>query len=262
MYRHRLISIFVALVCATFTVTSLSDDRQVVAVGGYLFPPFVERDENDVISGVTIDLIDAMNEVQGNYYFLFRYSSPKGRYKLFEQERIDMLFFESKEWGWKDYPIDSTRVFLRGAELYIAKNKPGRDQNYFNNFRNKRIVGILGYHYGFADFNSDEAFLRNNYNIVLITNNESSIELIRGGRSDVAVVTKSYLQRYLKQNPKAVEDLLLSENLDQLYNHTILVRHGINANVDEMNQLLRMLAEKGKLAQIWEKYGINTNAKE
>ena len=43
--------------------------QQVIRVGGYLFPPFVVKDEDGALSGATLDLIDLLNASLDEYYF-------------------------------------------------------------------------------------------------------------------------------------------------------------------------------------------------
>ncbi|WP_284378428.1 substrate-binding periplasmic protein [Litoribrevibacter albus] len=232
-----------------------------VKVGGYSFPPFVNipDDPNQNVNGLTIDLIEALNQLQNTYQFVFVSTTPKGRYRHFNNGRIDALFFESKKWGWSDYPVEESDSYLNGGEVYIARKVAGRDQSYFDSIKDKRLMAILGYHYGFANFNSDEIFLRENFNIYLTSSHRNSIRALFSGTgiADIAVVTKSYLHQFLAENPEYKDKILISDRLDQVYNHTILIRKEHALKVSDVNQYLKTLSEQGKLQAIWSKYGIH-----
>jgi ABC-type amino acid transport substrate-binding protein len=248
------------IVCIWLSGMSVQAEPVVVNVGGYAFPPFVDvpDDPNQQENGLTIDLIELFNQHQNSYRFVYVSTTPKARYRHFNEGRFDALFFESKKWGWQDYPVAESETYLKGGEVYIARRLPGRDQRYFDSIKDKRLMAILGYHYGFANFNSDEIYLRENFNIYLTSSHRNSIRALFSGTgiADIAVVTKAYLHQFLSQNPEYQDKILVSERLDQVYNHTILVREDGQLNVSDVNRYLQALSEQGKLQQIWSKYGI------
>lgn len=229
---------------------------ETVMVGGYSFPPFIEIVRKQP-QGLTIDLINKMNAFQNKYFFKFIETSSKRRYRHFQKKRFDIIMFESIHWGWKDVKdIEASKVFLKGGEVYIAKADHNRNQSYFNNFKGKSMACILGYHYGFANFNADETFLRNEFNAYLNRSHKSSILMITKGRADIAVVTASYLSIFLKKNPLTKNQILISQTMDQEYNHTMLVRKNSSPGVKEINELINQMEYSGVLMELWESYGI------
>jgi ABC-type amino acid transport substrate-binding protein len=248
---------FVALTICGVAATSTA--RETIYVGGYVFPPFIEL-QQDQVAGATIDLIAAFNELQSDYTFTFRETSPKRRYKDFTDQRFDMLMFESVHWGWKDYPVQASNVYMEGGEVYIAYNREGRDQRFFDDLRSRRMVGILGYHYSFADFNADEDFLTKNYEILLSNNHDRNIRLILLNRpelAEVGVVTESYLERFLTKNETVRDKILKSDKMDQKYDHTILLRNDHpSLKIAYINQLLDAAKSDGVLEALRKKYSI------
>jgi len=238
---------------------SVANAREVVKVGGYEFAPFVELSQGGVASGVTLDLIDRLNRAQDQYTFEFVLTSPARRYKDFADHRFDVVFFESPDWGWKekDLPVEASQVFLTGGELYVALAKPGRGQDYFADLSARRMVGMLGYHYGFAGFEADPVLLTKRFTITLVNDNAASIELVLKDRGEVAVVTDSYLRRYLKAHPTAAGQLLVSERFDQRYAHRALVRKGGPIEIAEVNRLLTAMEKDGTLPRLWRDTGIS-----
>lgn len=249
----KLISIVLFILLAS----PMSFAAEVIKVGGYIFPPFVEKQDNGQLGGITFDVIQAMNKAQSKYQFKFILTAPKRRYGAFSNGDFDLVLFGNKAWGWEKSPISSSKVFLSGGEVYIALKKAGRNQSYFENFKSKKMVGMRGYHYGFAGFNSDEKFLKKNFKMQLTPNQGAAITMIKNGRGDIAVITKSFLSRRLKESPALASQLLVSEKLDQEYQHTILVRDSNNPSVQEINDILGKMTADGSLNKIWEKHGID-----
>ncbi|WP_159084666.1 substrate-binding periplasmic protein [Dongshaea marina] len=225
--------------------------RTLIKVGGYAFAPFVQKSDADHYQGISLQMIQALNQIQSRYQFVFVPTTPKSRYQAFERHRFDMLLFESKRWGWKGYPVETTKEFLTGGELYIALNKEGRDQHYFDKLSNKRLIGVLGYHYGFASFNSDPNWLHSKFKILLVKNNQASIDALLKGRGDIATVTVSFLYLYLHQHPELKGKLLISKKMDQLYHHTILIRQGSRPSVDELEKMLDELKKNGTFDRLF-----------
>ncbi|MBI3444136.1 MAG: transporter substrate-binding domain-containing protein [Magnetospirillum sp.] len=231
---------------------------QVIKVGGYEFAPFVETDAAGKPAGLALNLIAALNRHQDRYTFQFVPTSPNRRYKDFEDRKFDVIFFESPDWGWTErkLPVDVSKVFLDGGELYIAQARQGRGQDYFSDFGGKKMVGILGYHYGFAGFVADPATLAARHRMVLVNDNAASIEMILKDRGDIAVVTDAYLKRYLRAKPAAAERLLVSERFDQRYAHRALIHRDSALGVAEMDRLLTAMDLDGTLTRLWRDFGL------
>lgn len=241
------------MVCISGSVTG----RENVLIGAYHFPPFVEGRKGEPIGGAIVDLVDAMNQIQSHYQFSITKTTPELRYADFNNGRFDLLMFENIEWGWDKRLVASSGSYLEGGERYIALRDKGRGQEYFDQLSNKTIIGIRGYHYGFANFNSDPDYLSGAFRINFSESNLGTIKMVlAGNRGDIAVVTQSFLNHYLSKHPKNRSRLLISKKLDQKYNHTILVRKGIKPTVSQINSYLIDISNTGVLTRIWKKYGI------
>lgn len=249
---------FVAVTLWFSVLAATAEAAEVVRVGGYDFPPFVEVDAGGQPKGLTLDLIDALNKAQSHYEFRFVSTSARRRYSDAAAGHFDLIFFESPEWEWaaKGLPVDFSNVFLQGGEVYIAPAKAGRGQDFFADLKGKRIVGILGYHYGFANFVAEPEVLTRDWGMKLVNNHRSSIEMVLADRMDVAVVTDAYLWAYLSRNPSAQDRLLISDRYDQRYNHRVLVRRGGAIDVDSVNKLLTGMEKDGTLARLWKAAGV------
>ena len=229
--------------------------KEVIKVGLAHFPPFVDVSGIEV-GGLASKMLQLMNQHQDKYQFQALPTLPFTRHQTFRIGRYDMSMFDNLAWGWKGLDVDASKVYLRGAEVYIARVEPGRDESFFTDFKNKTIIGIQGYHYNFADFNADEQFLKQAFNMQLTKSNSGSIKmLLLKNRGDIAVVSMSFLANYFQKRPSDKAKLLVSRKKDQLYQHRIILRRGIKLKIEEINIMLTELTENGKLPKLWQ--GIN-----
>lgn len=240
------------LVIAGITGGSSTEAAITIKVGAYEFPPYVMETE----SGVTHAFLDLLNVSQNEFRFELVATSPQRRYEDLEQGRFDVIAFESLTWGWQNRPVDATRVYLRDAEVFVAKAAPGVDQSFFNRLDDKTILGRLGYHYAFADFNADPKALEIGHRTRVTVTHEGNVRNVVAGRATLAIVTRSFLNRFLKSDPDLARKLLVSDRVDQVYEHTILVRRGAPVTAAWLNALLDRLDATGKLNALWVSSGI------
>ena len=247
MIRNLTLIVLLGLLTPILTWAS-----QRVLVGGYPFPPFVEGK-----SGVTFDLLQAMNSAQDKYVFEFVETSANRRYQHLEEGKFQLMLFESIEWGWDPKLVEASNVFLTGdGDIYMARSAPGRDEAYFDSIRTRKIAGTLGYHYAFANFQTDPEILKKEFDITLVADAKQVVFLVAQGVAEIGVVTKSYLQSYLKANPLFASSFLVSKRMDQAYQHAVLVKRGSRPTAQEINQILKKLGTSGALQKIWAKHGI------
>lgn len=245
-------------VAMTGSVMAADDKPQAIVVGGYDFPPFVMTTRP--YTGVTLDLIDALNRLQSDYDFRFQEITANRRYQDFTQGRIDLMLFEQPVWGWQGLDYLSTRVIARDSEVYIAHQKPGRDQSFFDELENRRLIGYLGYHYGFAGMESDERRLREQFDITLSRNHQRNLQLILLNRPDVAevaIITRAYLHRELAASEEYRDRLLISEKVDQVYRLRGLLRPGSALPVETLDAMLAKLEKKGVLPALRQRYRLS-----
>jgi len=222
-----------------------------VKVGAYHFPPFVVVDKNNnKVEGITKKLIHEMNLLQKKIKFELFLTSPSRRFYDFDQKNFDLIMFEDIKWGWKNKDIVASNVFLKGGEVYITKADPSKNQSYFDSLKDKHIAIIKGYHYGFANFNSDEKYLKNHFKIQFSSYHEGNILKVIFGRADISIVNLCYLRSFLLNHPEKKNQILISEKFDQRYNHTILARKNSAVKMSEINQLLSQMEKSGTLSRI------------
>lgn len=198
-------------------------------------------------------MIAAANTIQTDVTFVFVETSQTRRYQDLAEGKIDALFFESPDWGWAEsgVAITFTEPFLYGGEVYIAANIGGRTQAFFDDLTTKRIGGIRGYHYGFADFVGDPKTLQERFEMTLASEPDTLIRLVLSDRVDVSVVTQSYLFRYLVRHPHLQNQVLVSDKQDQEYQHRVLMREGGPLTVEKMEHILSLIENQAGLNMLF-----------
>lgn len=227
-----------------------------VKVGVVHFPPYIEVESDGKTGGMIIELLEFMNTAQSTYKFEPVQTSAMRKIRDFKNGSYDLGFFDNVKWGWNKNEVNASVVYMRGKEIYIAKKKPGRGESYFNDFSGKSMVGMLGYHYGFAKFNADANYLRKNFNMQASTSNEGSVKMILHDRGDIAIVSDAFLNWYFLTDPEARAKILISKKVDQHYFHSVIVRKNIRPSVQEINSLLAKFKQSKQFKSMEERYGI------
>lgn len=232
---------------------------EVVYVGLYNFPPFAEITETKA-EGAAIDLIHLLNEklIQSNIELRPFFTSPKRRYQDFKENKFDYLFFESKDWGWSPFNLESTSTIATGGEKYLSLKSDSTEYTKAN-VDGKKIAGILGYHYGFAKLDSNEEELKRKYNIVFTNDHSKNIDLVVKKRVDVAIITESYFKIKARNDKKLYDKLKLSSQYDQVYEHKILGRSDSKLSINLLIKAMDELRREKKLKMLEKKYFIKFN---
>lgn len=113
----------VVLRCAAIALLSLplAHAQQIVKVGGYDFPPFIDKNTGN--ASLTLDLIAALNAFQKKYTFEFVETSSKRRFINFDERKYDLIFFEALEWGWQGKEVEASKVIMHGG-TFISRIPP------------------------------------------------------------------------------------------------------------------------------------------
>ncbi|MFF7709331.1 substrate-binding periplasmic protein [Pseudomonas sp. NPDC007930] len=237
--------------------TASAQAQQEVRIGAAHFPPYTIRPERGEDTGLLPELAEALNKVQSRYHFVLVPTSIPRRFQDLKQARTDMAIFENPDWGWKDVPHVNVDMGLEDAEVFVAHREPGRDQSYFANLAGKRLALFSGYHYAFANFNADPEVLASDWNATLTYSHDSNLQMVLRGRTDIALVTRSYLYDYLRRNPEVAGDYLVSDRVDQVYHHYALLRPDAPITAEQFAGYLKLLGENGELGRIFNPYRIS-----
>lgn len=247
--------------CWFLLLFSLSGwSHPLIKVGGYPYAPFVVKISDSHYEGLTLDLIDQLNEIQQEVKFIFVPTSAANRYKALDLGRFSLMLFEDSKWGWQTAKLKMTAPFLGGGEVYVALNKAGRDQRFFDDPSQHHLIGVTGYHYGVGQFNADPVYLQRKLNITLVKDNISALQALLKGRGEVAIINVSYLNQYLLAHPGTAEQLLISQKWDQHYQYRAILHPAAPITPAQLEQWLAALQQKGELDRLWTKYGVQQHA--
>jgi hypothetical protein len=167
------------------------------------------------------------------------------------------MFFEHPSWSWHSESIAITGPILRDDEVYVALNKEGRGQSYFNRVSERRIVAIAGCHYGFAGLETDSQELSKHFDVELSHSHRRNLDLIRADRpsvAEMAVVSRSFLRNYFSRFPDRRGDFLISEALDQSYELHVITRKNGPVTTDTIEGLLQPLIDSGRYQKLVNKH--------
>ena len=247
------------LIVVNIVVLSLmtAQAKTVVRVGAYEFPPYVEI-KHGVASGFTIELIRQLNQLQSDYHFELFLTTPIRRHQDYQQNLFDAIFFEDIFWGWaqRQIDIDHSAAFAKDDEVFIALKSTSQQQSWFDDLHERTIAGILGYHYKLVNYETDPERLASHYNMILVNDHQASIELVLKKRADTAIVTRSFLSHYLAEYPKAHQQLLISDRVDQSYQHQLLMNPEHPLAIDTLYQWVQQLLHQSELSLQWHQSGL------
>lgn len=230
-----------------------------ISVGVYDFPPVAAVSNHSEAEGLLGDLLQELNTANNNVIFRIVHTSPKRRHLDFQAGLFDVIFFESPSWGWERLPIQATYPVLMDEDVYVALSKPGRGQSFFDNIAERHIVAISGYHYGFAGLSTNNAELEKRFNIEFSHSHSRNLELIKADRpslAEVAVVSRSYLQKHLTDNPSDRDRFLVSDTADQTYQLHIMTRENGPISPGAIEQMLSPLIRDGRYQKLVDNHGL------
>lgn len=218
-----------------------------VKVGAYNFPPYVTDQ-----GGVTQDLVNLLNSSQNDFVFTLVATTSQDRYADLRSGKYDIILFEDPAWGWAETPAVATAPFHADAAVYVALMKDDRRDDFFADLSTKTLLIRRGYHYGFARFNSDEAFLTRNFRVQLYDTPQQILDGLLAEEGDIAVITQSFLGGYLATHPEQQPKLLIANQVDQAYHLGALLRPDAPLSRAEFEGLIMTLQGSGKFAALLE----------
>lgn len=257
--RFRLIALALSFVVAGFLAPGANAELE-IKVGVYNFPPIAGIDAEGQAEGLLAETLEHLKAANPDIGFKVIHTSPKRRYLDFTAGLYDVIFFESPDWGWHDYPHEATVPILADEELFLALRKPGRNTGFFDDLSERSIVAISGYHYGFADFETDNTKLETRFDIEFSDSHERNISLIKADRpsvAEVAIVSRSYLHRHLERHPEDRNAFLIADQPDQVYRLAIITRTDGPVDADDMTRLFEPLVRNGRYPMLVQKWGLH-----
>ncbi|MBN8828479.1 MAG: transporter substrate-binding domain-containing protein [Sphingobacteriia bacterium] len=242
MLKIKLLLIVIIFIFIKSSSAKAEEKRIIIRVGGYEFPPYLEKSSTQY-TGYTIDLINNLNELQNKYYFKLVLTSSVRRYTDIKNNKFDLMFYENENWGWqKIQNITFSKSFNKDKEVFVtlANNETLKKCD----IKGKKILGYLGYHYSFANFNSDPENLRYRYNTHLTTSHKNNLLSLINKSADYAVVNAQYLKNFITNNNSYKKQLYTCPTPDQEYEQKVLASNISPITLDEIIELINKVNSK------------------
>jgi len=224
-----------------------------IVVGMGIRPPFLSLSEQ---SGAGLDILNVMNTVQQQFLFIHKELPSKRRIQAFNEAWIDIMMWDNASSGWQECPLTASSPLVSSKDVYITFKEENRTQSFFDDLSKQRIVMVNGFHYKFADFETDIETLTNRFNLKLVRTEEAVIKMILAKRAEIGVVSETALNWFLIRYPQHYSNMFISEKYDTAYNRHFLVPENGIIEVDDINQILKLADSKGLLSPIYKKYGL------
>lgn len=241
------------LLMSLMLVTASVQAKTLINVGAGLRVPYLFDNQ----TGLTRDVLNALNAVQSEYQFVAVPLPVKRKYESFKQGWIDIVIWDNPKWGWDENTVIKSLPLVESKDIFIALNKDSRTQSFFSDLSNKSLIGINGFHYRFADFETDISKLKRQFKINLVRNEHDAINMLLKGRGDIAIVNDVSLAWFLKRNSGATSKLLLSSNYDTKFKRYFLIPKSTQKiDSQRINVYLRLADKKGLLASAYRKYAV------
>lgn len=208
--------------------------------------------------GLGPDIIAALNKLQSTFKFELIAMPIKRSQLMIDEGWVDISMWEIPEKGWKNAKnFNVSKPLIFSKDLFITKKSDDKNQGYFSSFQDKRIAAVHGYHYNFANNETDRNKLLTQFDINLLQNDRDTITMVIKDRAEIAVTSEVSLNWYLHSQPQYKDTFLLSDKADSSFSRHFIVPTSSPISVDELNRILMLAADKGVLTPIYRKYGLN-----
>lgn len=259
--KQSILLMMLALLVGVFSDSLAAKDRQsasvsptVVKVGGYPFEPFVADG-----LGITPAFLTLLNGHTTEFRFEFVAIPSQRRYELLQRGVVDAIFFEMPLWGWEEQnlEIDVTAPVLRGQELFVARRDNPQGQGVFALSPDRKIALTLGYHYAFAGYKADQAFIRGKVDAVFGEKISHALRYLQAGSVDLAVMSDIFLYHEFLRNPSLRGQFIVGPKPDHEYALPLMARKNGPVSAKELDGLLSRVRADGSLQAFFSGFGLS-----
>jgi ABC-type amino acid transport substrate-binding protein len=229
-----------------------------VRVGAYEYGVvyFFEDGEQ---KGFVPALITLLNGVQDDYHFELAETSSRRRYQALENGEVDLVLLESAQWDWPDYDVLFSNPIVREKDLYLALSNRADAQELLSDVTAHRMLCVLGFHYGFANYNADPEYLRDNFNVSLHYNEGEVLAGLFAGEAPIAIVSAGFLARQLVSDPRLRDRVVIADQPDAAYDLVSVLSKDSAISLDAFNALIAELLATGEVERLWQQLHIGVS---
>lgn len=229
-----------------------------VKVGAYEYGVVYFFEEGEP-KGLVPALITLMNRMQDDYHFELAETSSRRRYQAIEQGEVDLVLLESAEWDWPDYDVLLSNPIVREKDIYLALSNRTDTQELFSDVTAHRLLCVLGFHYGFADYNADPEYLRDNFNVSLHYNEGEVLAGLFANEAPIAIVSAGFLARQLVDDPRLRDRIVIADQPDATYDLVSVLSKDSAISLDAFNALIAELLATGEVERLWRQLHIGVS---
>ena len=206
--------------------------------------------------GLSQDIIEALNEVQDQYYFEQILIAPLRYQDLIKRQRIQMAAFSNLQWSWDEQQVQASLPMIHDRDVYIALNKPGYQAMLEEMSPQTSKVGVLGFHYRLVNYSADQKDIKAKYNMTLVANELAVFNMVELDRAKIGIVAESLLKYMQAKQVSLKQRILIAEKPDSIYDRYYVIHNSSPMRAEELNEFLRTLHHNGMLKSIYDKYGL------
>ena len=250
-----------ALLAAFFTdggAPAKAAEPVTVKVGAYEYG-VVYYFENGKPNGMVPLLIGLLNGLQDDYEFQLVETSSRRRYKALVDGDVDLLLLESAQWDWQDYAVQFSEKIVTEKDVYVTQSSTAKTDDPFADVTNQSILCVLGFHYGFAKFNSDPEFLKRSYDVLLRYNEKEVLNGVLAREAPIGIVSAGFLARELAATPGLGDLITVGVQPDAMYDLVSVIANQSVISVADFNQMIEKLQATGEVQRLWQELHANTS---
>ncbi|MDO6762923.1 transporter substrate-binding domain-containing protein [Agarivorans sp. 1_MG-2023] len=222
-----------------------------IKVGGYDFPPYVSHNvSTNRYSGVSLDILRALNHLQDKFTFRFVSTSRHNRHAAFTRKRFDLILFENLEWGWQSLNVQQSLPLVLDKNLLLThqQNVSGQDQLFAPGHNYTVVLFDAAYQ---SQHLSDEGFAVNSCSHVM-----NCIKLVVKRRADFTMVNESFYLPLTRQKPSLLQSLKSIAHFSPVHSLHALQRADSSLSVEQLNFFFKQLSLSGELQAILSQYDL------
>jgi ABC-type amino acid transport substrate-binding protein len=206
--------------------------------------------------GMVPHLIRLLNDVQNEYVFELAETSSRRRYQAVSNGEVDLILLENSQWEWQEFDVRFSEPIVQEKDLYLTL--AGRDdiQSLLSNVTNHPILCVLGFHYGFAGFKSDPAYLRQNFDVLLRYNEKEVLEGLLADKAPIGIVSAGFLAAQFVEYPALRDSLVIADQPDAIHDLVSVLSASSSITLERFNELIAQLHSIGEVERLWQQLHI------
>lgn len=216
----------------------------------------------DNMTGIGPDLIHALNNVQNDYYFRIIEQPPKRGLINFNSGKISIMVLVNIDWSYDKTICKQSIPIIKVQDKYFTINDHNIHEDLINRVGIDKTSIVNGFHYSFTNFDTDLERLNRNFNLIVVKDEPSVINMVLKERAVFGVVSSLLLEYLSVTSPKEFSKLFIFKKSDTEYYRHFIVRNDAKITVEQLNIYLEELFSNGMINNINSKYGLNRVTKQ